>query len=202
LSNAEKRLGDGQDALLLEVQDRLKENNSLISIGNSIATGIADKLRLEWLKKLCVELKSLMTGVFVTNVATYRAVLALQVCLPGRLERVLIQEPFILEDAIGRISPVHLQFVNSWEAFDAVLELRFQDVQGYSKVQNKEYVLQEHATRRELNRDRPLEVSILPGQKIEMAVIFKNGEGQDLAQTTCPGCQSPSTKSQDCEIRW
>lgn len=167
-----------------------------------MATKIADTMRLEWLKKLSTELKSLMAGVFVTNVAVYRAVLALQACLPSRLERVLIQEPFILEDAIGRISPVHLQFISSWEAFDAVLELRFQDVQGFSKVQNKEYVLQEHATRREVSRNRPLEVSILPGQRVEMAVVFENRERQVLTQTTCPGCQSPSTQSQNSEIHW
>jgi hypothetical protein len=167
-----------------------------------MATKIADTLRLEWLKQLSGELKSLMVGVFVTNVSTYRAVLALQACLPSRLERVLIQEPFILEDAIGRIFPVHLQFVSSWEAFDAVLELRFQDVQGYLKVRNKEYVLQEHATKRELSRNRPLEVSILPGQRVEMAVIFEKRGEQILTQTTCPGCQTPSTQSQNSEIHW
>jgi hypothetical protein len=66
-------------------------------------------------------------------VATYKAVVALQAVLSSHLERLLIQEFLILEDEIGRISPVHMQFISSWEAFDSVLKIRLQKVQGYQK---------------------------------------------------------------------
>jgi hypothetical protein len=191
-----------QDALIVEVRDRLKENNSLISIGNTVTTKIADTLRLDWFRKLGSELKSLMERIFTTNVATYKAVIALQAGLPSHLERSMIQEPFILEDAIGRISPVHMQFISSWEAFDAVLELRFRTVQGHKKVKNKEYIVQEHATRREIRRNRPWEVSFLPGQRVDMSLVFESQEQKELPQTTCPRCQTVSAELQDSDIQW
>jgi hypothetical protein len=64
----------------------------------------------------------------------------------------LIEEPFILEDPIGRPAPVHLQFITSWDAFNAVLEIRFRSVQGHRKIVQKEYGLQEEVTGREINQ--------------------------------------------------
>jgi hypothetical protein len=55
-----------------------------------------------------------------------------------------------LEDAIGRIAPVHLQFVTSWDAFNAVLEIRFRDLQGFKKVKDKQYGLRNKATKRDV----------------------------------------------------
>jgi hypothetical protein len=201
LTNSEQR-SETQDALIVEVRDRLKENNSLISIGNTVTTKIADTLRLDWFRKLGSELKSLMERIFTTNVAIYKAVVSLQAGLPSYLERSMIQEPFILEDAIGRMSPVHMQFISSWEAFDAVLELRFRTVQGHKKVKNKEYVIQEHVTRREIRRNQPWEVSFLPGQRVDMSLVFESQEQKELPQTTCPRCQTASTELQDSDIQW
>ena len=146
-----------QANLVIEVRDRLKENNSLISI---VATKINESLQLQWFRQLGSELKSMMQRIFKTNVATYEAVVALQRVLPSHLERAMFRDPFVLEDAIGRISPVHMDFINSWDAFDAILRLCFQDVQGYKKVQNKEYIFQEHATKREIKRICPWEEGI------------------------------------------
>jgi hypothetical protein len=201
LIHSEQR-SETQDALIVEVRDRLKENNSLISIGNTVTTKIADTLRLDWFRKLGSELKSLMERIFTTNVAIYKAVVALQAGLPSHLERSMIQEPFILEDAIGRMSPVHMQFISSWEAFDAVLELRFRSVQGQKKVKNKEYVIQEHVTRREIRRNQPWEASFLPGQRVDMSLVFESQEQKELPQTTCPRCQTASAELQDSDIQW
>jgi hypothetical protein len=190
-----------QGALILEVRDRLRENNSLIEKANATTTKIGDTLRLDWFRRLASELKSLMQRICAINVATYKVVMAIQTGLPSHLERLLIQEPFILEDAIGRISPVHMQFISSWEAFDFVLEKRFQKVQGYQKVKNREYVIQEHATRREIQRNFPWEVSFLPGQRVDMSLIFERQE-KVSAQTTCPRCQSVSDGLLDTDILW
>jgi hypothetical protein len=83
-----------------------------------------------------------MGKIFAMNVVTFRIVAEIRASLPNHSERSLIQEPFILEDAIGRITPVHLQFIASWDAFDSVLEKRFQNVQGHEKVLSKDFVLQ------------------------------------------------------------
>ena len=74
MTDSEQR-SETQDALIVEVRDRLKENNKLISIGNTVTTKIADTLRLDWFRKLGSELKSLMERIFT---AIYKAVVALQ----------------------------------------------------------------------------------------------------------------------------
>jgi hypothetical protein len=190
-----------QSSDVTEVKDRLEENNRLIS---TVATKVSEALRFQWFHQLGSELKSLMNKIFRTNVATYEAVVAIQRVLPSYLERTMFRDPFILEDAIGRISPVHMDFVNSWEAFDAILRLRFQDVQGFKKVQNKEYILQEHATKREIARTRPWEIAFLPGQRVDMSLIFmrKAEVTEEVPSISCPNCQAVSTLFQDSEQQW
>ncbi|MCJ1377618.1 hypothetical protein MMC17_000713 [Xylographa soralifera] len=100
-------------ALIGSVNKRIKENNRLITNGNTISQKIQDALRLDWIRQLGEDLKSFMKSIFSVNVATYKAVVAIQEGLPSRLERMLYQEPFILEDAIGRVAPVHMQFISS-----------------------------------------------------------------------------------------
>ena len=140
-----------------------------------------------------------MRKIFEMNIATYNAVVDIRGRLPGHLERGLYQEPFILEDGIGRIAPVHIQFICSWEAFDAVLELRFRNVQGYTMVQNKEYVIQESSTRREISRSFPWEASFLPGQKVVMSMVFKD---DSVSATSCPRCHISSGEPQSSDTQW
>ena len=115
-----------QQRLLDDVKNQLEENNQQIRAGNASIQKLSEVLRLDWIRQLGNDLKTFMRKIFVMNIATYKAILDIRGCLPSHLERSLYQEPFILEDAIGRIAPVHMQFINSWEAFDSVLELRFQ----------------------------------------------------------------------------
>jgi hypothetical protein len=145
-----------------------------------------------------MELKLYMWRIFSLNIATYKMALAIHAGLPGYLEHTLIQEPFILEDAVGRIAPVHMQCINSWEAFDSILELRFRSFPGHRKVQDKEYVFQEHTTRRDIARSRPWEASFLPGQKIDMSVMFK---GSSPAISTCPSCHLPADGSTMSDVK-
>ena len=49
------------------------------------------------------------------NWMTYTAVVSLQNSIPAQLERCWSQEPATLEDALGRVTPVHLEFLDSWE---------------------------------------------------------------------------------------
>ena len=49
------------------------------------------------------------------NFMTYKAVVSLQRTIPAQLERSWTQEPVTLDDALGRVTPVHLEFLDSWE---------------------------------------------------------------------------------------
>jgi hypothetical protein len=107
-----------------------------------------------------------------------------------------------LEDAIGRIAPVHLQFVTSWDAFNAVLEIRFRDLQGFKKVKDKQYGLRNKATKRDVEQTRPWQRAFLPGQRIEMSFFFDTQkEGINVDNVVCPGCQTPTTAPTDAEVQ-
>lgn len=51
----------------------------------------------------------------IINVRTYKILEALQMEIPNTLERTWTQEPVMLEDALGRRTPIHLEFINSRE---------------------------------------------------------------------------------------
>ena len=54
---------------------------------------------------------------------TYNAVIALQGRIPPKLDRSWTQDPVMLEDALGRVTRFHLEFVESWEV--SVASLRY-----------------------------------------------------------------------------
>ena len=188
-----------QQHLLEELKNTLDENNRQSRAGNAACAKISEMLRPEWIRGLGKEMKSFMSKIFFTNVAIYKAVLEIRGRLPSSLERSLCQEPFILEDSIGRVTPVSLEFVNSWEAFDAVLEIRFRGLQGFEEVQKKEYVIQAGATRREIHRSRPLECSFLPGQTFVMSMLFQDS---GLPPGWCPSCHTSSDGARNADVKW
>lgn len=46
---------------------------------------------------------------------TYDTVLVIQTLNPNHLQRSWTQETVMLEDALGRVTPVHLELIDSWE---------------------------------------------------------------------------------------
>ena len=46
---------------------------------------------------------------------TYNVVLELQARMPAQLDKCSTQDPVILVDALGRVTPFHLEFIDSWE---------------------------------------------------------------------------------------
>ncbi|KAF8847149.1 hypothetical protein BDZ45DRAFT_540254, partial [Acephala macrosclerotiorum] len=145
-----QEIADTQKSLLLIICDRLAENTQILK---STADRFDQGLKLLWLRKLGTEVTGFVKKIFIVNIAIYRIVSEIRASLPSHLERSLYQEPFHLEDAIGRVFPVHLQFISTWDAFDAVLETRFRNLQGHKKILDKDFVLQERATKRDISRD-------------------------------------------------
>jgi hypothetical protein len=74
--------------------------------------------------------------------------------------QVLLQQPIILHDALGRIAPFHLEFISSAAALKAVLEIRFRNV-GYRKVRANEYGLRDLARRTAIDTSKPWESVML-----------------------------------------
>lgn len=78
-----------------------------------------------------------------------------------------------------------------------MLEDQFRNVQGYKMVQDKEYVIQDPSTRRDIDQSLPWETSVLPGQKVVMSMLFKE---ESSSTTSCPKCQTSSKEQQTSDV--
>ncbi|KAF2814381.1 uncharacterized protein BDZ99DRAFT_568011 [Mytilinidion resinicola] len=191
---------ENQDEVLEEVRARLEDNDQLITAGNTLAGTMSE--RLEWIKNLGSDLKIFMTRLIAGNLAIFREVVAIRKSLTA-LHRPLSEDPFILEDALGRVAPVHLRFITSWEAFDAVLEIRFKGLKGYSQVRRKQFVIQEQSTRREIDRTSLWEGAFFSGQRVDMSLIFQSDtkEADNKKLVSCPNCHSISSQPTGEEVQ-
>lgn len=201
-----------QTNILSNITTELVEAKTVLRQAGSISGMLL--ANLSKVGDLCTQIKTAVTNILFVNIATYKAVLALQNLLPSHLERSLINEPFVLEDAIGRMSPVHLQFISSWAAFEAVLETRFRGIQGYEKVVNGNWMLQDHATGQDISRKSCWEGAFLPGQRVDMSLLFERettvnhfdscseGRRDSNNSAACPRCQADVTESGNKDIQW
>ena len=144
-----------------------------------------------------------MLKVVATNMKIYETVLdtqkASQAQIPPQIDR---QQPVYLEDAHGRVAPFHIEFINSLDAFQAVMEARFLHLPGLKKIQRSEYLIQESGRKRTLDLQAPWESVFLPGRKFIMSMIF---ETPQKSTSSCPGCQTEnelSTNESQSDIQW
>lgn len=84
-----------------------------------------------------VGLGNVMKEIRETSLQTYLMILKMQTTLPPQVER---QQPVHFLDACGVHAPFHLEFINCWEAFLAVLKVRFER-RSLRVVEKKRYVL-------------------------------------------------------------
>ncbi|KAF2178905.1 hypothetical protein K469DRAFT_597803 [Zopfia rhizophila CBS 207.26] len=191
---------DTHTQALNEFRARLDDSKQLISAGNSLGSRMME--RLDWIQKLGSDLKRFLRHVIAGNIAIYQEVVALRSAFAKQVDRPLLEDPFILEDAIGCIAPVHLRFINYWAALQAVMEIRFQGKQGLMKICKKEYVLQESATGKEVDPSLNLEDGFLPGQKVAMSLVFKRETAEQPTQTSthCPRCHAVTKQPADLDV--
>lgn len=191
-----------QQTTLVEINNRLDENKQLIASGNTLGSWILE--RVEWVKNLGTELEQFLNRIIAGNFAIYREIVALRSAFTTRADRSLCEDPFILEDAIGRVALVHLRFINSWQAFDTVMEIRFTGKQGLPKIQRREYILEENATGLKIDRSMDFSDCFLPEQKIVMSLVFRKESAFPVAPlvTPCPRCQAPPANLVDSNILW
>lgn len=136
-----------------------------------------------------------MLRVLKTNLQVYDMVLNLLKNLPQQIER---ERPVELLDAFGRVCPVHLEFITSAEAFIAVLKIRFKDA-GLRKIERRQFALENAKTKRMIDLKKPWSMCMLPGQKVDMSMIFSQDE---IPRSTCPGCQHENTDAKTGDIEW
>ncbi|KAK0716155.1 hypothetical protein B0H67DRAFT_645810 [Lasiosphaeris hirsuta] len=212
---------DDSRTTLRHIQTEGNKNSARLTSMNTLLGQVYGKIgmltnMMLFIQSLVIQLLSASRRGLQTTLATYEVVKAIQQSVSTPLERVsLIEEPFILEDAIGRISPVHLQFVTSWKAFDTVLRHRFEGMKGYGKIKRKDFVLQERATSRDISRHTRWEAAFRPGQFVEMGILFRESvevavltplqssrQGHYKDANTCPCCQTSPEPGAKRDIKW
>ncbi|KAL9135056.1 MAG: hypothetical protein Q9175_003762 [Cornicularia normoerica] len=110
--------------------------------------------------------------------------------------QVLLSTPVILLDARGRSAPFHLEFIDSSEAFIAVLKVRFKDI-GLRKIENGQFALEDTTRKRSLRLSDAWSTTVRPGQHISMSMIFRL---QESPNTTCPSCGHENEESDETEV--
>jgi hypothetical protein len=149
---------------------------------------------------LGADLKSFMSRIWTLNFKTYNAVVELQSRIPKEFGPCWIQEPLILTDALGRVAPIHLELINSWDVFDSVLAARFIDLPGEGKIARGEYAIHEASLERDIERSQPFAACFLPGRRLDMMMVFK--DKPDLRSDSCPSCKAASNEDSFKTVQW
>jgi cytochrome c553 len=102
-------------------------------------------------------------------------------------------------DALDRLAPIHLEWINSHEAFLAVLKVRFKH-HGIQLIENGRFALQASKTKRDVNLNRPWEICLHPGQEYDMSMLFQDSSSP--AATTCASCHHTNQGKMDEDITW
>jgi hypothetical protein len=113
--------------------------------------------------------------------------------------QVLLQQPVILLDAFGKIAPFHLEFIDSLEAFIAVLKIRSTQagVQGGAlrKLDDREFHIRDTRRRRQIDFTRPWAAIFRAGQNVDMSMVYR----RCLTPSICPQCGCENEYSDDSE---
>jgi hypothetical protein len=125
--------------------------------------------------------KQLMQGI-----EELRTMLYVQAAIPPQ---VLLQQPVILLDPLGKTVPFHLDFIDSSECFMAVLRARFSNAgvtrAGLSKLDNRDFSIQDSRRKRPIDVDQNWESVFRAGQNVDMRMVFHRFA---CPPRTCPVC--------------
>jgi len=139
-----------------------------------------------------------MTKTCTSTLQNYNILVDLQTRMPKQTGPCWIHDPIIFTDAHGRVAPIHLELVNTWDIFEAVLAARFSGLPGRGKVERREYVLQERYLTTDIERSQPFESCFMPGRTVDMSVSFKRrGTGN-----ACPKCSLETTVAMSTSTQW
>ena len=139
-----------------------------------------------------------MNSILTASQNSYKFLLDDQSRVPREFKPCWIQEPVILTDALGRIMPIHIELVNSWEVFDCVLAARFVNLPGEGKIARKEVAFQDRYLAKDVERCHSFESCFLPGRRIDMSMIFK----QINPCKSCPKCGLEADCTSGAVTQW
>ncbi|OCK76927.1 hypothetical protein K432DRAFT_428373 [Lepidopterella palustris CBS 459.81] len=148
------------------------------------ARAVAQAMILAALARCWKDLRDIMALIIMANFRIFDAILGSR----NIARQVEYGSPVTFEDAHGRLFPINIQWLDTWEHFETALKWKFSKVPGLNKIEAGEYVLHDALSGRDIVRTQPIEHSLRPGRRVNMSVIFKL---QMNKQALCPKCGSP-----------
>ncbi|KAL9083194.1 MAG: hypothetical protein Q9159_005916 [Coniocarpon cinnabarinum] len=186
-----------QEGLLNLILTRVNNAVSISEDTSNILQQTVSISRIRWLQQLGSKLMDMMTNIQTSTLNICANVRSLNDRMSELCSQVLLMEaPIVLIDSHGRRMPMHLQFINSWEAFDAVMEVRFRGSRGHRKIMNKEYALADSKSGLDVERHRPWDSCFTPRQQVNMDMMFQSAELKMSSRTVCLRCSYDSHLSQ------
>ena len=146
------------------------------------------------------QLLKLSVHVLRSNVQIFQAVLQIQNVvsrIPNQLDR---QEPVFLVDALGRQTPFHLETIRSWGTLTKILSDNFAHFGAAKKIEDREFVIQDVVTRKDIDFARDWDSCFFPGQRVDMSMVFN--ALRPITSNSCPGCRSLYTGNSEDEVDW
>ncbi|KAL8717622.1 MAG: hypothetical protein Q9181_008301 [Wetmoreana brouardii] len=134
------------------------------------------------------------------NMRVFQVILNVQNLLLSIPEQVERQQPVYLNDALGRYAPFHLEFIRSAEALISVLSINFNWVGSASKkIKDGQFSLHDTRSKRDIELNRPWDECFLPGQHVDMSMIF---DRSGACTAACPGCRYTCPCRPGEDIKW
>lgn len=116
--------------------------------------------------------------------------------------QVLLGQPVVLLDCFGKTAPFHLEFIDSFQSFMAVMKVRFKQAgvkpSGVVKLENHEFSIQDTRRKRFIDITKPWSTVFQPGQKANMSMIFHRFA---CPPSTCPACYGKNEGGGE-EVQW
>ena len=116
--------------------------------------------------------------------------------------QILLGQPVILLDCFGKTAPFHLEFIDSFESFMAVMKVRFKQAgvkpSGVAKLENHEFSIQDTRRKKFVDVTRPWPTVFQPGQKVDMSMVFHRFA---CPPSTCPSCYGKNAGGHE-EVHW
>ena len=188
-----KRLKDWQGTLYAFIQG---EFSSLMAHLTTIAN-VVTPLSAQAQAQACLAGISRITSM---NIRIFQVVLEIQNMLKTAPAQVELQKPVILNDALGRYCPFHLEFIKSWEALVSVLTINFKHVlSATERIQNGNFAICDRGTKRDIDLRRPWDECFRPGQRVDMSMLLPT---KTIISRACPSCNHPCAAKPDNDIEW
>lgn len=177
----------------IKQQMTVQNNDRTVALNNGTALqnqyeGMLQNLSFE--QRQCFLFLMHQNEQLTRSVSELGRMVSMQRAIPPQVQ---LGQPVVLLDCFGKRAPFHLDFIDSYECFLAVLKVRFAQAganeSGVAKLENNEFSIQDSKRKQYVDLTKPWDTVFKPGQQIDMSMVFHRFA---CPPSTCPGCMEPN----------